>query len=80
MVLSLTALTQCAGQRDSETQEVTKTNNNTSAKWLFAKIVCLRSFYARKKMVATAIEMWKFSTFGKTLEKGTSYCNDDKAC
>lgn len=29
MVLSLTALTQCAGQRDSETLEVTKTNNNT---------------------------------------------------
>ena len=79
MLLSLTALTQCAGQRDSETQEVTKTNNNTSAKWLFAKIVCLRSFYTRKKMVATAIEMWKFSTFGKTLEKGTSYSNDYKA-
>ena len=79
MVLSLTALTQCAGQRDSENQEVTKTNKNTSAKWLFAKIVCLRSFYARKKMVATAIEMWKFSTFGKTLEKVTSYSNDYKA-
>ena len=46
-----------------------KTNNNTSTKRLFAKIVCVRSFYIRKKMVATAIEMWTFSTFRKTLEK-----------
>ena len=54
-----------------------KTNRNTSAEWLFTKIVSARSFYVRKKM---AVENWKFSTFGKTLEKGTSYRNDDKAC
>ena len=54
------------GLRDSEFM---KTNNNTSTKRLFAKIVYVRSFYIRKKMVATAIEMWTFSTFRKTLEK-----------
>ena len=54
------------GLRDSE---LTKTNNNTSAKRLFDKIVCARSFYIRKKKAATAIETWTFSTFGKTLEK-----------
>ena len=73
----LTALTQCAKQRDSE---VMKTNRNTSAEWLFAKIVSVRSFYVRKRMAATVVETWKFSTFGKTLEKGASYRNDDKAC
>ena len=73
----LTALTQCAKQRDSE---VMKTSRNTSAEWFFAKIVSARSFYVRKKMAAMVIEPWKFSTFGKTLEKGTSYRNDDKAC
>ena len=54
------------GLRDSE---LTKTNNNTFAKRLFAKIVCARSFYIRENMAATAIETWTFSTFGKSLEK-----------
>ena len=49
--------------------ELTKTNNNTSTKRLFAKIVCTQSFYIRRKMAATAIETWTFSTSGKTLEK-----------
>ena len=60
--------------------ELTKSNNSTCAKRLFAKIVCARLFYIRKKTDATAIETWTFSTFGKTLEKGTSCSNDDKAC
>ena len=72
MSLSLNARNK--GLRDSEFM---KTNNNTSTKRLFAKIVCVRSFYIRKKMVATAIEMWTFSTFRKTLEKKVRLNNNN---
>ena len=72
MSLSLNARNK--GLRDSEFM---KTNNNTSTKRLFAKIVCVRSFYIRKKMVATGIEMWTFSTFRKTLEKKVRLNNNN---
>ena len=70
------AMRETKGLGDSE---LTKTINNTSAKRLFTKTVCVRSFYIRKKKAATAIETWTFSTFGKTLEKVMSYSNGDKA-
>ena len=33
-----------------------KANSNTSAEWLFAKIVSALSFYVRKKMAVMVIE------------------------